>query len=644
MLAVPATATDPTGPWSAFVVARDPSGNPIAGLPITMTASQGTLSVSSGTTDANGSFSTTITPPAGISATEAVGLVATSGGQAVSASLLFTGVSTAAARTGNSAAALRRKLGVEAATPAASSAATIPVAIGISIASPGSTSPFATPNYCYTTAALSSTETSQCAALYQEQSIALQPTNPFQAACNVANVADTAVDVGECVGTAVTVVSCAVSASGVGSVATLGAADAVCAATVDLTASTLAPDCAEFIINEVTNYFSPKAATAEEVVELTVEPSENPLDYAVALCDLASSSGSQSSGAVVAPVAGNGVQGNSNGLALSISLNSPTGIAIDASGNVYFDDDGNNVIRELNIATNEVTTVVGTGATGYTGDNGPAASATLNHPTQLAFDADYNLYIADADNNVVRKVSGGIITTVAGTGIAGYSGDGSAAVHAMLDYPDSIFLDAAGNLYISDASNNRIRKVTSNGVINTVAGNGIGSYGGDNGPALDAELNGPTRVVVDSVGNLYISDLHNNRIRKVNGSNEIISTIAGNGISGDEGDGGAATSAELNEPVSLALDTSGNVYIADLGNQRIRVVNTQTAAATLLGVAVQPGTIATVVGGGAQSDLYAGAVLSVSLLYPTGLLTDKTGNLYFADADNNIILRAGGGN
>jgi hypothetical protein len=645
LLAVPATASAPSGPWMAFIVARDASGNPIAELPITMTASEGTLSVSQGVTDSNGSFSATITPPAGISATEAVGLVATIGGQSVSASLTFTGLSSAAIRAGNSAAAIRAELGIKATAASAASPTIAPVVIGLTTASPGSTSPFAAPNYCYTNAALSTTETAQCAALFQEQNMSLQPSNPFQAGCSVATIASTVIGATECAGTAISLISCAIAITGVGSVGTLGTTDAICAATLNLTASTLARDCAEFIIGLVTKHFSPAAATDEELVELSIEPSDDPIDDIVTECDLLNGTTNPSSTSVTAPVAGNGTQGFGNGPALAISLNAPTGVALDAKGNIYFDDDGNNVIRELTLATGEVTTIVGTGDAGYTGNGGPATAATLNHPTQVAFDSDFNLYIADAGNNVVRKVTtAGVITTVAGTGVAGFSGDGSDATQAMLNFPDSIALDAVGNLYIADTGNNRIREVTSGGVINTVVGNGIAGYGGDNGPATAAELNEPTRVVVDASGNLFISDLQNNRIREVNGSSNIITTLAGNGIAGDQGDGNSASNAELDNPVSLTLDASGNVYIADLGNQVIRVVNMQSTPATLLGVSVQPGDIATVVGGGTQSDLIPGASLSVSLMFPTGLITDKAGNLYFADADHNVILRASPGN
>jgi sugar lactone lactonase YvrE len=331
-----------------------------------------------------------------------------------------------------------------------------------------------------------------------------------------------------------------------------------------------------------------------------------------------------------------------NGSALGISLNGPTGIAIDSGGNVYFDDDGNNAILELN-TSNNVTTFAGTGTAGFSGDGNLATSSRLSNPTQLAFGPNGNLYISEAGNNRIRMVTPGptsVITTVAGDGYAGFTGDGPDATKVGLNFPDSIAFDSKGDLYIADTSDNRIRMVTPAGVISTVAGNGSAGFNLDGIPATSAELNEPTRIAIDSSDNLYISDLLNNRIREVNGSTHMITTIAGTGTAGTSPDGTPAIHAEINGPISVALDSAGNVYIADMGDNLIRAVNMQSSATTLLGVQIQPGAIATVVGGGTQSDKSTNLTTAVSLLFPTGLLTDTSGYLYFADSDNNIILRA----
>jgi hypothetical protein len=647
LLATPADVTVPDGPWMASVTAQDASGNALAGLPISIAASQGTLDASSGTTDANGSFSTAVTAPSGISATTAVGLTATVGGQSVSATFAFTGIPTSADRSRDSAALLRFKLSAKA-TPQTSTTFTLtPAAIGISTAAPGSTTPFANPSSCYTFATLTTAPSAECLTLFQNETFSFAANNPFQAACGVADIASNVVGVSECVGAAVTVISCVASATGIGSVASLGATDAICAATLDITASALGPDCATFISGAIINHYSPKAATTEEMVQLTVEPSANPLDYLVTLCDLSNPATNPTVSAYVQPVAGNGNQGFTNGAASRVELNTPTGIAMDKNGDVYFDDAGNNVVRELVIADNNlVLNVIGTGSPGYTGDNGPASQATLNHPTQLAFDADHNLYIADADNNAVRMVSAttGEITTVVGTGAAGYNGDNIQATKATLSFPDSLAFDSQGDLYIADAGNNRIREV-SNGVITTVAGNGVGGFNRDGILATDAWLNFPSRVVLDLAGNMYIADYHNNRVRLVTRSTGMITTLAGNGTAAYQGNNGPAASAELNGPISVALDSNGNVYIADAGNQVIRAINMGSSAITLLGVSIPAGDIATIVGGGSQqTDIVAGPTLQTALGFPTGLLLDLTGNLYFADATNNVIVKAGSGN
>jgi len=215
---------------------------------------------------------------------------------------------------------------------------------------------------------------------------------------------------------------------------------------------------------------------------------------------------------------------------------------------------------------------------GLSGDYGPAASAEFNDPVGVAVDTAGNLYIADRGNNRIRKVSNGVITTVVGNGTQGLSGDNDPATSAELNYPLGVAVDSAGNLYIADQGNNRIRKV-SNGVITTVAGNGttVGSLG-DNGPATSAQLYFPDSVAVDSAGNLYIADAGNNRIRKV--SNGVITTVAGNGMFGYSGDNGPAASAWLCWPQGVAVDSAGNVYIADQGNNCIRILTPTGSSCT----------------------------------------------------------------
>jgi hypothetical protein len=254
-----------------------------------------------------------------------------------------------------------------------------------------------------------------------------------------------------------------------------------------------------------------------------------------------------------------------------------------------------------------------------------------------------NLYITDANNERVRKVDAlsNVITTVAGTGVAGYSGDGGLATNAELNFPDGVALDGDGNLYIGDALNNRIRKVTvATSLITTVAGNGTGGYSGDGGPATSAELNFPSRPSLDTSGNLYIADYQNNRIRRVDASTGFITTVAGNGVAGYSGDGGVASGAELNGPVSVTVDAAGNLYVGDVNNARIRAVNTTGSQTILLGVSIQPGEIETVAGNGLigySGD--GGAATNAEIDFPTGLEVDGLGNLYFADAENNVIRR-----
>ena len=218
-----------------------------------------------------------------------------------------------------------------------------------------------------------------------------------------------------------------------------------------------------------------------------------------------------------------------------------------------------------------ITTVAGDGPQGDSGDGGQATSAQLSNPSGVAVDAAGNLYIADSGNHRIRKVAAnGIITTVAGNGSYGYSGDGGRATSAQLAAPWGVAVDAAGNLYIADTNNGVIRKVAASGIITTVAGNGSHGYSGDGGPATSAQLNSPSGVAVDAAGNLYIADYGNYRIRKV-ATNGIITTVAGN-YYGYSGDGGPATSAQLTFPWGLTVDATGNLYVADLSNNAIRLL------------------------------------------------------------------------
>ncbi|HEV2689466.1 MAG TPA: IPT/TIG domain-containing protein, partial [Bryobacteraceae bacterium] len=269
--------------------------------------------------------------------------------------------------------------------------------------------------------------------------------------------------------------------------------------------------------------------------------------------------------------------------------------------------------RVRKVENGVITTVAGTGMYGFSGDNGPATSARLFYPADVALDSAGNLYIADSYNNRIRKVSNGVITTVAGNATQGFGGDNGPATSALLNYPTGVAVDSAGKLYIADRGNYSIRKL-SDGVITTIAGDGECCFGGDNVPATKAQLFFPTQIAMDHAGNLYIADTYNHRIRKV--SNGVITTVAGNGIYGFSGDGGSATGARLNSPYGVAVDSAGNLYIADTYNKRIRKVSN--------------GVITTVAGGGSSFG-DNGPATSASLNLPTGVAVDSAGNLYIAD-------------
>ena len=270
---------------------------------------------------------------------------------------------------------------------------------------------------------------------------------------------------------------------------------------------------------------------------------------------------------VISTIAGNGSVGNTGdgGAATAATLSSPQGVAVDATGNVYIADYGNNRIRKIS-TTGVISNFAGSGI-GL--DGGPATAADVYRPSGVAVDASGNVYIAETGNNRVRKVNtSGIISTVAGTGVSGYSGDGGSATAAKLSSPVGVAVDGAGNIYLADLGNHRIRKVTA-GMISTVAGTGVAGFSGDGGLATAAAINTPYGMTIDASGDIYICDYGNFRVRRVSATGTI-STIAGTGNALYGGDGGLATAADFNRPTGIAVDASGNIYIADVNNQRVR--------------------------------------------------------------------------
>ena len=328
---------------------------------------------------------------------------------------------------------------------------------------------------------------------------------------------------------------------------------------------------------------------------------------------------------LIETVAGDGTAGYGvdGGAAMATQLAWPRGVAVDGSGNLYIADTSNGRIRKVD-SSGVITTVAGGG---YGVDGGPATAAQLDRPYGVAVDGAGNLYIADTFNHRIRKVdAAGVITTVAGIGTNGFGGDGGAAVAAQLNQPSGVAVDGSGNLYIADYRNHRIRKVDSSGDISTVAGNGTKGHSGDGGAAVAAQLGFPWGVAVDVSGNLYIADSTNGRIRKVDAAG-VISTVAGIGTHGYGGDGGAAVAAYLNNPWGVAVDVSGNLYIADTFNQRIRKVDSSGVITTVAGIGTN----------GFSGD--GGAAVAAQLNRPQGVAVDGSGNLYIADTDNTRIRR-----
>jgi sugar lactone lactonase YvrE len=347
---------------------------------------------------------------------------------------------------------------------------------------------------------------------------------------------------------------------------------------------------------------------------------------AAAACLVAGAASAASGVDRIYTVAGLGTQGFSGdgGQATSAQLNYPAGGAVDAQGNLYIADNSNHRVRKVSPA-GVITTVAGDGVPGYGGDGGQATSAMLDFPDGVAVDAHGDVFIADSLNNRVREVSpAGVITTVAGNGIAGYSGDGGQATSAELDNPTGVAVGPGGVLYIADEANERIREVHANGIITTAAGTGVTGFAGDGGPAGSAELNTPLSVATDSEGDLYIADASNWRVRKVD-ANGTITTVAGNGIAGFSGDGGQATSAEISLPRGVAVDPAGNVYIADLSNYRVRKVTPDGRIGSIAGNGIL----------GFSGD--GGQALSAELGSVYGVATDAGGDVFVFDSSNQRV-------
>jgi uncharacterized protein (TIGR03437 family) len=369
----------------------------------------------------------------------------------------------------------------------------------------------------------------------------------------------------------------------------------------------------------------------------------------------------------ISTVAGIGtVQGyyGDTGPATSAQLDFPLRVTVDSKGNFYIADYLTHVIREVTASNGVINTIAGNGTYGFAGDNGPATQGEIADVHGIAVASNGNVYIADTHNARVREIiPGGNIYTIAGNGTSGYSGDGGAATNAELTLPAGVVVDSSGNIYIADYGNSTVRKVDTKGNISTVAGNGTVGYSGDGGPANKATLSAPYGLAFDSAGNLYISDLGNTDIREITTDGNIhtvrsnisadsiaidaagsiyypsyqtstvlkilangtLFTIAGTGSPGFSGDGGPGTSAQLNQPYGVALDGSGNVYVADSQNQVIRLLTptaasiTVVSAASGIGSSISPGEIITIFGTGIGPSTPAVAVPNSSGFYGTQL-------------------------
>jgi len=345
----------------------------------------------------------------------------------------------------------------------------------------------------------------------------------------------------------------------------------------------------------------------------------------------APSDGLVSGGSVITTIAGTGQAGFSGdgGQAVNARLNQPRDSAIGPDGSIYITDTYNNRIRRI-APSGTIATIAGNGSATYNGDNRPATTASLSWPHDVTVDGAGIVYIADSDHNRVRRVGlDGMITTIAGTGVLGSTGDGGPATSARLHKPKTVVV-FGGGLYIAGLDN-KVRRVDfTTGIITRVAGTGVAGYSGDGGSALNARLNGPQRLQIDTAGNIYIADTLNSVIRRVDAATGRISTVAGTGVAGYTGDGGQATVARLNNPRGIALENNSILYIADSSNHLVRAVNLTTGVITKVA-----GTVAGYSGNG-------GPASAARLRQPRGLTVDAQGNLLVAEVGNSVLRKIAG--
>ncbi|MCH7685783.1 MAG: hypothetical protein IH899_03725 [Planctomycetes bacterium] len=334
----------------------------------------------------------------------------------------------------------------------------------------------------------------------------------------------------------------------------------------------------------------------------------------------------------VKTIAGTGKQGftGDGGPAVKAGVGEPFGLVIGPDGALYVCETTNHVVRRVDLKTGRISTVAGSGKKGYAGDGGPATTALLNQPYEVRFDAAGNMFFVEMRNHLVRRVDAktGVISTVAGNGTRGFSGDGGPAITAQLSSPHSIALDNAGNVYICDIGNHRVRKVDSEtGIITTFAGTGEKKPTPDGASLSGTPLNGPRALDFDGTGSLYLALREGNAVYRIDLKTRTLHHLAGTGKKGYAGDGGNAKQALLSGPKGIALGPNGDIYLADTESHTIRVIRRKT------------GTIHTLVGDGRLGDGPNGNPLKCRLARPHGVYVDTAGNVYIGDSSNHRVRK-----